>query len=187
MYSSWLVDCIAVRYSRHAPRHVATEQGGTDMKKAFTLIELLVVMVIAVALMALAIPGFMSINRGAAMRGSARSVHSTASLARQWAITHRGNVSVQLSPSNALLVVDATEGTRLDEPLTFAKEISVSCFYFDTDSKTWIPTTNTEFLTTGGLKVDESKHEGDHKIELIGNGITNSVTINWLTGGISVK
>jgi len=160
------------------------------MKKAFTLIELLVVMVIASVIMAVAIPGFFSISKGMAMRGATRSVKSTVSLARQWAITHRDIVSVQLSPSNTLLVVDS-DGKQLNEPLIFLREISVASFYQDTQSKAWLSTTNTEFLTTGGLKVDESKNEGDHKITLTEtNGATvveNTVLINWLTGGISVQ
>lgn len=63
--------------------------------KAFTLIELLVVMVIAVVIMAVALPGFMGMSKGKAMRGATRSIHSTVSLARQWAITHRENVTVR--------------------------------------------------------------------------------------------
>ena len=164
------------------------------MKKAFTLIELLVVMVIAAVIMAVALPGFMSMNRGMAMRGATRSVKSTASLARQWAITHRTVTSIQLS-SNTLLVVDAqaasTNESKLSDPLVFAREISVASFYYDTSANTWISTTNTEFLTTGGLKVDTTKNEGDHKITLTetngANVVENTVVINWLTGGISIQ
>jgi len=63
--------------------------------KAFTLIELLVVMVIAAVIMAVALPGFMSMSKGKAMRGATRNIHSTLSLSRQWAITHRENVTVR--------------------------------------------------------------------------------------------
>ena len=57
--------------------------------RGFSLLELLVVMVIAATISAIAIPGFISMGQGTALRGATASVKGTLSLARQWAITHR--------------------------------------------------------------------------------------------------
>lgn len=159
------------------------------MKKAFTLIELLVVMVIAVTIMAVALPSFFSMGKGMAMRGATQSVRSTVSLARQWAITHRSGVAVQLSPSNTLLVVDlqpeVATNASLSNPLGFVREIGVG-FFYESDPGLWVPTTNLDFTTAGGLK-----REGDHKITLTetngGAVIVNTILVNWMTGGIAVQ
>jgi len=63
------------------------------MKNAFTLIELLMVIVVVAILIGISSPAFMGMGRGAGMNGAVASVRSTLQLLRQWAITHRENVS----------------------------------------------------------------------------------------------
>jgi prepilin-type N-terminal cleavage/methylation domain-containing protein len=60
-----------------------------NMKKGFTLLELLVVMVIVAVISAVALPSFLSMGKGAALRTTTANVYANLSLARQWAITHR--------------------------------------------------------------------------------------------------
>jgi len=58
-----------------------------------TLLELLVVMVIMGIILSISVPAFTSMGRGAAMRGAVSSVRATLTQARQWAITHREQVT----------------------------------------------------------------------------------------------
>ena len=50
-------------------------------------------MVIAVVIMAVSLPSFLSMGRGAGMRTAVNNVRSTVSLSRQWAITHRVEIT----------------------------------------------------------------------------------------------
>ena len=61
--------------------------------RGFTLIELLIVIVLMAIIAGMSAPAFIGMGRGAGMRGSVRSVCSTLSLLRQWAITHREEVT----------------------------------------------------------------------------------------------
>lgn len=57
--------------------------------QAFTLAELLVVIAVMGIVIAISIPAFQGIGRGAGMRAATVQVKTTLGLARQWAITHR--------------------------------------------------------------------------------------------------
>ncbi|MFH0952980.1 MAG: prepilin-type N-terminal cleavage/methylation domain-containing protein [Verrucomicrobiota bacterium] len=56
---------------------------------AFTLVELLVVIAIMAIVVAITIPAFRGLGRGAGAEGAITQLRTTLSLARQWAVTHR--------------------------------------------------------------------------------------------------
>lgn len=89
------------------------------MKKAFTLIELLVVMVIAAVIMAVGIPSFMNIGKGKAMRTATSNIRSVVSLSRQWAITHRENVTIRYGEFFNGLHTEAAGETLVDRGGSF--------------------------------------------------------------------
>ena len=69
--------------------------------KGFTLIELMIVMLIMAIMLSISLPAFRSMGRGSALRNSVSSVCNTLSMARQWAITHKENVTFEWkSPSD---------------------------------------------------------------------------------------
>jgi len=79
-------------------------------KQGFTLIELLVVMVIAAVITALAAPAFISMGRGSELNGAVRSLSSTISLSRQWAITHKESTEI-IVETNAFFALSGEDGT----------------------------------------------------------------------------
>ncbi len=152
------------------------------MKKGFTLIELLVVMVVTVVIMAIALPSFFSISKGHELRGTTSSIHSTISLTRQWAITHRTPTWVEIV-SNQIQV--ASEEGIVSLPVKLPPTIRVDMFYNPDDQNiSWLPTTNIGFNTSGGLNV-----EHNHKIVLTESNspMENVIMIHWLTGGINIQ
>jgi len=119
-------------------------QGNNDMKtKAFTLIELLVVMVIAAVIMAVALPGFMSMSKGKAMRMATRNIHSTLSLSRQWAITHRENVTVRYGEFFNGLHTEEAGNILVDSGASFAGNLRDHVLYNITTGVHGTITTNT--------------------------------------------
>lgn len=68
-------------------------RAGCILNSAFTLVELLAVIVIMAIIIAISAPAFVGMGRGAGMRGAVSGVRSTLSLLRQWAITHREQVT----------------------------------------------------------------------------------------------
>jgi prepilin-type N-terminal cleavage/methylation domain-containing protein len=82
------------------------------MKKAFTLIELLLVIVLMGIMLGMAVPMFSGMSKGAEMKGAVRSLSSTISLTRQWAITHKETVGVIVDEHTFFAVsMDKTSGT----------------------------------------------------------------------------
>lgn len=61
--------------------------------RGFTLIELLLVIFVMCYIMSISIPAITGMGQGMGMRGAVRSVHSTLFSLRQWAITHREQVT----------------------------------------------------------------------------------------------
>ncbi len=70
----------------HIPR-LSQRQAGV------TLLELLLVIAVMAIILAVSMPAFTSMGRGAGLRGAVAEVKSTISLARQWAITKRERVT----------------------------------------------------------------------------------------------
>jgi prepilin-type N-terminal cleavage/methylation domain-containing protein len=171
----------------------------SGLPAAFTLIELLVVMVIAVVIMAVSLPAFLSMGRGAGMRTAVNNVRSTVALSRQWAITHREQITFVASSTG--LVYNMTNNPHISETTN-----DHACYYatnadglvqsitdlpldvtFDISS---VSATSLTFKTDGGLTdltplpiilVD--------KKSLISPNIPikTTISINGLTGGIRVE
>jgi len=164
---------------------------------AFTLIELLVVMVIAVVIMAVSLPSFLSMGRGAGMRTAVNNVRNTVALSRQWAITHREQITFVASSTGLVwttnnLIVLATNdhacyyavsavNTGLIQSITDLP-LDVT---FDNPS---VSATSLTFKTDGGLTdliplpivlVDKRNPTDQDK--------KRTISINGLTGGIRVQ
>ena len=162
---------------------------------AFTLIELLVVMVIAVVIMAVSLPSFISMGRGAGMRTAVNNIRSTVALSRQWAITHREQITFVASSTG--MVYNMTNGVFSEATNDHA------CYYATNAAGTLVQSitdlpldvtfddtseTNLTFKTDGGLTdltplpivlVDKTSI-------IRGDPITKTISINGLTGGIRV-
>lgn len=158
-------------YSRHK----------SARRSGITLIELLVVIAIMAIVASLSIPAFTGMGRGAAMRGAVAEITSTLALARQWAITKRepvtfdyGNDSTGAFYSVSVYVIDPTgvDTTFIQS----AKYLDIGIYFADNDSMT--------FKTDGGLEQGSTTH----RITITNiQAITNIITVNGLTGGITVK
>ena len=72
-----------------------------NCQEGFTLTELLVVVGLMAVLSAIAITGMKTLSQGAELRGAARQVQSTLSLARQYAVTHNTTVRFIIASDNA--------------------------------------------------------------------------------------
>lgn len=126
------------------------------MKKGFTLIELLVVMVIAAVIMAVALPAFMSMNKGKAMRGATRNIHATVSLARQWAISHRENVTIRYGEFFNGLHTEGTTNKLNDCGASFEGSLKGRVLYNITSGSHGTIITNTATtITASGLTWDK--------------------------------
>lgn len=64
----------------------------------FTLVELLIVIALIATVISISAPSFVGLGREAGMNGSVRSLQSTLALLRQWAITHREQVTFHYHP-----------------------------------------------------------------------------------------
>jgi prepilin-type N-terminal cleavage/methylation domain-containing protein len=161
---------------------------------AFTLIELLVVMVIAVVIMAVSLPSFISMGRGAGMRTAVNNVRSTLALSRQWAITHREEITFVTSPTGLVWTTNNQAVlTTNDHACYYAFSAvnpsnliqSITKLPLDVTFKSASALSNT-FKTDGGL----AGGAGMEEIKLMdkrNNDIKKTITINRLTGGITVK
>jgi prepilin-type N-terminal cleavage/methylation domain-containing protein len=161
---------------------------------AFTLIELLVVMVIAVVIMAVSLPSFISMGRGAGMRTAVNNVRSTLALSRQWAITHREEITFVTSPTGLVWTTNNQAVlTTNDHACYYAFSgvnttnlvQSITKLPLDVTFESASALSNT-FKKDGGL----AGGAGTETIVLVdkrNNDIKKTITINRLTGGITVK
>jgi len=148
--------------------------------RGFTLVELLLVIVLMAIIIAISAPAFIGMGRGAGMRGSVSGVRSTLSLLRQWAITHREEVTfhyfegVASSPS---YYYATASGVVIDKTNELSMEVK-----FVTDS-------TITFKTDGGASgatpleviiADRKKYSTDISQK-------KTISINGLTGGIRVE
>ena len=157
---------------------------------SFTLIELLIVMVLMAIILGMAAPAFIGMGRGAGMRGGVRSVCSTLSLLRQWAITHREEVSFVYfegaSGSESYYFATNEFGTAIistNDPPTLPLDV---IFSFVGAATSGIVT----FKTDGGLTTGPSTIDiiiCDRKSKDAGTDIEKTIKINGLTGGIRVE
>jgi len=180
-------------------------------KNAFTLLELLVVMVIVAVISAVAIPSFFSMGKGMAKRTATSNIHSTISLSRQWAITHREQVTFVLSKNG--MIYNPTNNPHFTAS---TDSNAPACYYAVNDAGEIIQSITSlplgilavpETTTTGGangpwpvtFKTDGGLTIGDPFIIKIYQGHRlgesfvfdynnpNTITINWLTGGIKME
>ena len=181
-----------------ASGHLASDVAAHSLQSAsaFTLIELLVVMVIAVVIMAVSLPSFISMGRGAGMRTAVNNIRSTVALSRQWAITHREQITFVASSTG--MVYNMTNGVFSEATNDHA------CYYATNAAGTLVQSitdlpldvtfdnaseTNLTFKTDGGLAsgvtpksivlVDKRNPADINK--------QRTISINGLTGGIKVQ
>jgi len=160
-------------------------------------------MVIAVILMAVSLPSFISVGRGAGMRTATSSIRSTVALSRQWAITHREEITFVASSTglvwttNNLPVLTTNDHacyyatnaagdliqsiTDLPLDVTFSEDVSDKS------------ATRLTFKTDGGLAGAGGAATTnivlvDKKSRISPNTpIKTTISINGLTGGIRVQ
>lgn len=172
-----------------------------DAPRAFTLIELLVVMVIAAVIMAVSLPSFISMGRGAGMRTAVNNVRSTLALSRQWAITHREQITFVASSTGLVyttnnLIVLATNDHACYYATNAVGDLIQSITDLPLDVTFGDPSgtppceTNLTFKTDGGLTIGAATINivlVDKKSLNLPTHITKTITINGLTGGIRVQ
>ena len=168
---------------------VRRPSSGVCLQSAFTLIELLVVMVIAVVIMAVSLPSFISMGRGAGMRTAVNNIRSTVALSRQWAITHREQITFVASSTGLVwttnnVPVPATN----DHACYYATNASGNLVQSITDlplDVTFDGDRALTFKTDGGLTIGAATTN----VVLVDKrtGITKTISINGLTGGIKVE
>jgi prepilin-type N-terminal cleavage/methylation domain-containing protein len=160
-------------------------------RSGFTLIEMLAVLVIIGVFVVIALPAFTNLNRSAALPGALRQIANEASLARQYAITHR--VQTELKITNTCDAVSVlTNGSPVDKWNYLPVGTVV---FFDPAIPNLV--TNVFFTPTGGTtKLNEVTicvREGSSEIVAGTNfyfGISSNVgtiSINNLLGRILIQ
>ncbi len=153
-------------------------------RRGFTLVELLLVILLMAIIIGISSPAWIGMGRGAGMRGSVRAVSSTLSLLRQWAITHKENVTFYyfegVAPSASYYYAVNEANTVLEKTNELPMEVMFG------------GSTSVTFKTDGGLAsgaVPEHIYILDRKFtnesDVIFKGKT--ISINGLTGGIHVE
>ncbi len=148
-------------------------------------------MVIAVVIMAVSLPSFLSMGRGAGMRTAVNNVRSTVALSRQWAITHReqitfvasstglvwttNNVPVLATNDHACYYATNAEGALVQSITDLPLDVS-----FD------VPSASLTFKTDGGLTIG-SATTNIVLVDKKNDTIETTISINGLTGGIKVQ
>lgn len=155
-------------------------------------------MVIAVVIMAVSLPSFLSMGRGAGMRTAVNNVRSTVALSRQWAITHReeitfvasstgmvwttNNMAVQATNDHACYyAISSLDPSKLIQSIT---DLPLDVTFGDPNG-TPKSETNLTFHTDGGLGGATTVF-----IKLVDKrtpSVTKTISINELTGGIKVE
>jgi len=166
----------------------------------FTLIELLTVLVIAGILIAFSIPAITSLSRSTALPGALRQIYNEASLARQYAITHR--VQTELRITNSLDAVSIFTNVGPNEAqLDKWNYLPVGTIvYFPPTSVSPSPpvglvTNNVVFTPTGGttnlnemtICVREGSFDTNTSTYFGTNSNFGTVTINNLLGRIKIS
>jgi prepilin-type N-terminal cleavage/methylation domain-containing protein len=157
---------------------------GENSSSAFTLIELLLVIVLMAIIIGISTPMFIGMGRGAGMRGSVRAVCSTLSLLRQWAITHREQVTFVYfqgadpgTATNASYYYATASGVLIEKTNELPMEV-----IFDGDG-------SINFKTDGGLDTTTTIPIViyDRQSKTAGGDVKKTIKITGLTGGIHVE
>ena len=133
----------------------------------------MMVMLLMGIVMAVSVPAFNSMMRGSDMRSAVSAVRNTVAQSRQWAITHRETVTfcyesfTNYYVTNSVGRIQSTE--NLPRSVRFASDGSVSTVTFKADGGLAGGT------TTVTITLDSS------------HGSNKYISVNGLTGGISVK
>ena len=148
----------------------------------FTLIELLVVIVLMGVIIGISAPAFVGMGRGAGMRGAVRGVCSTLSLLRQWAITHREQVTFRAATGTAASYYFASNSAGI----ILSNELPLEVIF----DQSYVPNKSITFKADGGLAgvgaIPADINIRDRKFPTeAAKGKT--ISINGLTGGIKVE
>ena len=159
------------------------------LSSGFTLIELLVVMVVAAIIMAVSLPSFINMGRGAGMRAAVNNVSSTIALSRQWAITHREQITfVAMSnlvyPEDAGNIVTNPAYTAFNHSAPISKGVPLPLDVTFAQPGGDVVTSLT-FKTDGGLAGEVNTNT----IVLVDkkDDFKKTITINRWTGGVTVE
>ncbi|MBU4274132.1 MAG: prepilin-type N-terminal cleavage/methylation domain-containing protein [Planctomycetes bacterium] len=169
----------------------ARERRTGGLRAAFTLIELLVVMVIAVVIMAVSLPAFLSMGRGAGMRTAVNNVRSTVALSRQWAITHREQITFVASSTGMFynMTNRAFSKTTNDHACYYATNAEGTLVQSITDLpldvRFDVPSVSLTFKTDGGLT--DLNPPPIVLVDKRNPSVETTISINGLTGGIKVE
>ena len=148
-------------------------------------------LVIVGALIAFSLPAITNLSRSAALPGALRQVYNEASLARQYAITHRVQTELIVSNSlSAVTVSNLSAGVLLDKWNYLPVGTIV---YFDPTVFNTVCVTNLVFTPTGGTtnlnEVSICVREGsfENNVYFGINSNMGTITINNLMGRIAIQ
>jgi type IV fimbrial biogenesis protein FimT len=149
---------------------------------AFTLVELLLVIAIIAIVIAIGVPSFTGMGRGYGMNSAVSTVCATLTQSRQWAITHRENVSfvyfASAAPSPSYYYVTNNTGVVLVKTNELPMEVILSedgSITFKSDGGLASGAGNTQHIYIWDRKFPNDNSKG------------KTIEINGLTGGIKVE
>lgn len=160
----------------------------------FTLIELLIVIMLMAIVIGIATPAFIGMGRGVGMRGAVSGVCSTLTSLRQWAITHREQVTFcyfqGASGSESFYYATNEFGAIIstNDPPKLPMDVM---FSFDPPGPiSGIVTFKTDggLMTIGAATADIIIADRKSKDpSAVNQNIHKTIKINGLTGGIHVE
>lgn len=160
------------------------------MKKenAFTLIEMLVVLVIIGIIIGMAVPVMTSLTRSTGLQGGLRQVSNMASLARQFAITHRVRTTIKVETNTFTAIAAFTNGIPNDIQIGKWEYLPIGVI-IDTNSAlgvTFKPTGGTTDNANKAIIVREGIYDTNSLTMLATNSNLGTITIDGLLGRVSV-
>lgn len=154
-------------------------------------------MVVAAVIMAVSLPSFLSMGRGAGMRTAVNNVRSTIALSRQWAITHREQITFVVSTTGLVYIATNTppfSPTTNDHACYYATNTAGDLIQSITDlplDVTFDPSGGATVVTSLTFKTDGGLDNGPttYFIKLVDKRtvVGKTISINGLTGGIKVQ
>ncbi|MDD5679548.1 MAG: prepilin-type N-terminal cleavage/methylation domain-containing protein [Kiritimatiellae bacterium] len=170
--------------------------GVRRLAPGFTLIELLLVMVVAAIIMSVSLPSFIGMGRGSGMRTAVNNVSSTIALSRQWAITHREQITFFASTTGMVyttnnVLQEATNNHACYYAISEGVLVqSITDLPLDVTFNDKSPNvTSLVFKTDGGLAggSETKKIVLADKNKPLETSRQKTISINGLTGGIKVE